>query len=206
MDPFLISKAKIIIGIWVFFIFLLIFARIFMPEKYTAYVKEKKVYAVIIPVVLTGIAVWFTFFEDGKVRFVCRKETQRCDYYHSTLFHKDLRLTDTFSLDGIKDVGIDPYERWILWRHKTVYVLRFYGPENSFEMPKKISFRTNAEEELKKASSFLHTGKPEYLYTKSSDSAGGILFVSIFLLGYAAVAGCFTLLLQMIKLEKVSDG
>ena len=206
MDPFLISKTKIIVGIWGLFFLLLILARIFMPEKFKAYIKEKKEYAVIIPVILIGIAVWYTFFDDNEFRFVCRKETQRCDYYRASLFNKELRLTDTFSLDGITDIEINKRHLWILWRHKTVYVLRFYGPEKSFEMPKGSYYQSDIREEAEKARIFLRGKKSEYVYTKNSDSAGGILFVSIFLLGYTAVAGCFTLLLQMIKREGTSDG
>ena len=202
-DAFISMFVYPVIAIWGVFILLLIF----MPRKRRIFIEKEKKYAVIIPLLLIGSAAWFTFFEDAEFRFVCRKETQHCDYYHSTLFNKELRIADSYSLDGINDTAVKKRKRPRGGRRrgvtKTVYTLVFNGPEKHFEMPKDFHFWEDALEQAEKAGVFLHTDVPEYVYTETSDPVNGIIFFFMIILGSSGMMGCFTLLSKMN--EKESD-
>ena len=192
---------KIFTSSWVVFLLLLVYARIFSPEKLKSFAKEMKLYAVFLLLLLTGTVVWFTFFEDAEFRFVCRKETQRCEYYHSTLFNKELRIAGSFGLDGIDNVEIKRHTRYAGRRRarRPCYAVSFSGNGKSFEMPKKFNYQSDAQKQASLAGAFLHTDVPEYVYTESTDSAEGMIVFSMFILYGTTIMACFSLLSKLFE-------
>ena len=192
---------KIFTSSWAFFLLLLVYARIFSPEKLKSFAKEGKQYAVFLLLLLTGTVVWFTFFEDAEFRFVCLKETQRCEYHHSTLFNKELRIADSFSLDGINNVEIKRHMRYAGKRRarRPYYTVSFSGNGKSFEMPKKFNYRSDAQKQATLTDTFLHTDIPEYIYMETTDSAEGMKAFSMFILYGTTIMACFSLLLKLFE-------
>ena len=188
MYPFLI---KIIAAIWGVFILLMFF----MPPKRRAFIKEEKGLFVMIPVLLLLTAAWFTFFEDAEFRFVCRKDIQRCDCYRSTFFNKELRITDSYALEGITGADVNSHLRW-RGKHskKTAYTVEFSGLGKDFEMPKDFRSRSEAQKQVKLVNNFLHTDISEYVYTETSDPVEGMMLFFMFILGGTGIMACFILL------------
>lgn len=192
---------KIFTSSWVILLLLLVYARIFSPEKLKSFAKETKQYAVFLLLLLAGTIVWFTFFEDAEFRFVCRKETQRCEYHHSTLFNKELRIADSFGLDGINNVEIKRHTRYAGRRRarRPYYAVSFSGNGESFEMPKKFNYQSDAQKQATLADTFLRTDIPEYIYTESTDTAEGMKAFSMFILYGTTIMACFSLLLKLFE-------
>lgn len=192
---------KIFTSSWIVFLLLLVYARIFSPEKLKSFAKEGKQYAVFLLLLLAGTIVWFTFFEDAEFRFVCRKDTQRCEYHHSTLFNKELRIADSFGLDGINNVEIKRHTRYAGRRRarRPYYAVSFSGNGESFEMPKKFNYQSDAQKQAALAGAFLHTDVPEYVYMESTDSVEGMRIFSMFIVSGTTIMACFSLLLKLFE-------
>ena len=203
MNGLVLMFLKITASVWGVVFLLLSFMRIFMPEKCKAFIKEGKNFAVLIAVLMAITAVWFGFFEDAEFRFVCSKETQTCDCYRTSLFRKEPKITDTYSLEGITGADVNSHFRWRSKHSKeTAYTVEFSGPENNFEMPMDFRFRKDAQKQAKLADDFLHTDISEYVYTKTSDPVEGMLMFFLFILNSSGIMACISFLVKMNECKK----
>ena len=201
MDDFVLAFAQPVAAVWGIFILLLVFAY----KKGVSFTnKERNNFSgiLIISVVVLG---WFVFFKDLDFVFDCRKETQRCDYYHSTIYNKKLRQVRSYDLTGIKEVEIKTHIRHT-GKHttKTVYRLEFKGENGRFEMPNDFDFKEDAQKQARRASVFLQTDKPYYVYKdmtpKGSDKVLFII-ITLSLSMFFAIVGILTLLVKIFKKE-----
>ena len=205
MDDFVLSVAGIAAAFGGVFILLLLFMR----RKGLTFTKaEKKSFFFVILIFFVGTG-YFFFFEDADFIFRCGKDTQRCDYYHSTHYNKNIRLARSFDLSGIKEAGIVPHKR-SCGRHcsKTVYRIVFNGENNSFEMPKDFDFKEDAERQAARAAAFLQTDKPYYAYkeiTPNNTKNDSIILLPLFLSVILSMFGSLTILVKIIENRKLQQ-
>lgn len=201
MDDFVLTFLKSSAAIWGLFILLLIYAR----KKGLSFSRQEKnnFYGILIFSVL--VAGWFVFFQDLDFIFDCRKETQRCHYYHSTIYNKKMRLHRSYDLTGIREVEVVSRKRSCgRYCTKTVYRIKFKGENSSFEMAKDFDSRKLAQKQAARATTFLQTDKPYYIYKNlMPERAGHDLF---FLIAAAlsmvyAFVGILVLLVKIFKKE-----
>lgn len=166
MNDFVLMFLQPVAAVWVVFILLLIYAR----KKGLSFTRQEKRSFFGILIISLPILGWFVFFEDLDFTFDCRKDTQTCTYFHSTIYNPNLRPVRSYDLTGIRETGIVPHKR-SCGRHctKTVYRVKFSGENYSFEMPKDFTFTDDARKQAGRAASFLQTDKPRYFY---KDMAG----------------------------------
>ena len=185
--------------IWGIFILLLVYAH----QKRLYFSKKEKRSFVIILFLIVAVLGFFVFFEDLDFLFDCRKETGRCDYYHSTIYNKELRFARSFDLNGITDVEIITRGRRCGRAcTKTVFRLVFKGERDSFEMPKDFDFMEDARDQAGKAAAFLKTDKSRFLYKKiMPENADTELFIFLgaMLSSILAFVGIFTILVKRFK-------
>ena len=163
---------------------------------------EKRSFAVVL-IVLASVLGCFFFFEETGFVFSCRKSTQRCDYFHSTLYNQKLRLKHSYDLTDMTQIEIVPHKRSCgRYCRKTVYRIRFHGNGDGFEMPKDFDLKEDAEEQASKAADFIQTDKPRYVYKDIMPDGAGknlmIVMVSVMSMVFA-LNGVFTLLIKLFK-------
>ena len=202
MDDLVSSVAGIAAAFGGVFILLLLFMR---RQGLTFTKEEKKSFFFIILIFFGGVG-YFFFFEDADFIFRCGKDTQRCDYHHSTHYNKNIRLARSFDLSGIKEAGIVPRKR-SCGRHcsKTVYRIVFNGENNSFEMPKDFDFKEDAERQAARAAAFLQTDKPYYAYkeiTPNNTKNYSIILLPLFLSVILSMFGLLTALTKIFQRKK----
>ena len=194
MNDFVRAFMEPAAAVWGIFALLLIYAR----QKGLSFTRQEKRSFIGILIVLAAVSGWFFFFKDASFIFSCQKSTQRCDYFHSTLYNKNLRLSRSYDLTGIKEIEIVPHKR-SCGRHctKTVYRIRFQGNGDGFEMPKDFDFKDDVRKQAAKASAFVQTDKSAYLYKDIMPDGAGktLMFVIAALMSTAfAFVGIFTIL------------
>lgn len=202
MDYFMSSIAGIVAAFGGVFILLLLFMR----RQGLTFTKEEKKSFFFIILIFFGTVGYFFFFEDADFIFRCGKDTQRCDYHHSTHYNKNIRLARSFDLSGIKEAGIVRHKRSCGRRcSKTVYRIVFNGENNSFEMPKDFDLKEDAERQAARAAAFLQTDKPYYAYqeiTSNDTKHYLIMILPLFLSFILIMYGSLTILVKIIGNRK----
>lgn len=128
----------------------------------------------IIAVVL--VPVFLAVFSDYDFIFDCRRETQKCEYYHSTLLNKELRLAETFDFSGATHAEIKKHYHYRKSGYREAYYkVAFVSANSGFEMPHEFSFYGDAEDEAAKISSFLANDEDTYHYERLRSKEGNIL-------------------------------
>lgn len=165
---------------------------IYMRRNGLAFTGQEKKSFVILTVLFFGATGFFFFFEDDDFVFRCGKDTQSCNYYHSTLYNKKIRHVRSYDLSGIKETGIVPHKR-SCGRHcsRTVYRVVFNGENNSFEMPKDFDFKEDAEKQAARAAAFLQTDKPHYTYKDLKKNDTGKDFILYWLLFFLVLSSMY---------------
>ena len=122
---------------------------------------------------------FFAAFADRDFVFYCQSETQKCEYYRSTLVNKELRLAETYDLSGVASVEIrERFRRRKSGYKDPYYKIAFVSPAGGFEMPREFSFRDDARDEAAEIGAFLAKEKKSYRYERLS-SKNGNLFLYI---------------------------
>lgn len=162
MDDFIIAIfLPISFFLWLIFFFL----RYYMHKKKLSLKKEEKRSICILLTASLCFMFYIIFFEDVDFVFDCRKETQSCHYYHSTIYNRELSLVKSYDLTAVNEIKILTRKRKSgRYSSRTVYRLEFSGPFESFEMPKDFNFKDDAEEQAGRIARFLQTGTPRYVY------------------------------------------
>ena len=185
--------------IWGIFILLLIYAH----HKGLSFTAAERRNFLFVFCTIIAVLGGFALFKDLDFLFECRKETGRCDYYHSTIYNKELRLVRSYDLNGITDVEVVSRRRRCgKTCTKTVFRLVFKGENNSFEMPKDFDYQEDVREQAGKVVSFIKTNKRRFLYKDiTSENADIELFIilSATLSMILPVIGIFTLLAKRFK-------
>ena len=201
MDDLSLSFLRIAAVVWGTFVLLLFYAR----RKGVSFTKSEKRTFFIVVSVLLAVSGGFAFFEDADFVFDCRKETRRCDYFHSTLSDRRVRLVRSYDLSGVDGAEIVSRRRSCgRYCRKTVYRIRFRGRENGFEMPKDFDFKDDAEHQASKAAAFLQTDKPLYRFQDTlPDDAGKDLIVIMgsVLSSALAFGSILTILMKLYKTD-----
>ena len=127
----------------------------------------------IIAVVL--VPVFFAVFSDYDFIFDCRRETKKCEYYHSTLVNKELRLAETFDFSGAMHAEVKKHYHYRKSGYREAYYkIAFVSPDGGFEMPYEFSFYGDAEDEAEKIGSFLANREDAYHYERLRSENGNM--------------------------------
>ena len=205
MNGFFLMFLQPVAAIWGIFVLLLIYAR----KKGLTFTREEKKSFLLLLLVFLGVFGWFVFFEDVNFIFDCRKETRRCDYYHSTIYNKKLRLAQSYDLTGINAVEIKTHKRRNgKYTTKTVYRIRFSGKDGGFEMPKDF-LKEDAQKQAARAVSFVLTGiSPRYVF-KETVSDGSeknlIVVIGLSISMIFAMIGVLTIGIKIFQSKKISS-
>ncbi len=166
---------------WILFITLFILFKkkgLRLNEKQSWHFK-----ALLISVVL--VFGFFFFFKDQDFIFDCRRETQKCEYYHSTLADKELRPAGTFDISDVKNIEIrERYRRRKSGYKDYYYKIAFVSADGGFEMPYDFSFRDDARDEAAKIGAFLEKDQDVYHYERIRSAQGN--FLLYFMIGIFA--------------------
>lgn len=166
---------------WIVFITLFILFKkkgLRLNEKQSWHFK-----ALLISVVL--VFGFFFFFKDQDFIFDCRRETQKCEYYHSTLADKELRPAGTYDISNVKNIEIrERYHRRKSGYKDYYYKIAFVSADGGFEMPYDFSFRDDARDEAEKIASFLTNNEDVYHYERIRSNEGN--FLLYFMIGIFA--------------------
>ncbi|MBR1776976.1 MAG: hypothetical protein IJ752_00110 [Alphaproteobacteria bacterium] len=128
---------------------------------------------------------FFFFFKDQDFIFDCRHDTQKCEYYHSTMANKKLRLAGTYDISDVTNIEIKEHYRRRKSGYKDYfYKIAFVSSNDEFEMPYDFSFRDNARDEAAKISAFLTKNQDVYHYERIRSEEGN--FLLYFMLGFFA--------------------
>ena len=134
--------------------------------------------ALLISVVL--VFGFISFFKDQDFIFDCRRETQKCEYYHSTLANKELRPAGTYDISDVKNIEIrERYHRRKSGYKDYYYKIAFASADGGFEMPYDFSFRDDARDEAEKIASFLTNNEDVYHYERIRSNEGNLLMYFI---------------------------
>ena len=202
MNDFIIIILSISAFIWLMFSFL----HYYMRRKNISLNKKEKETLRFLFIGGIGLIIYFIFFEDADFIFECQKETQKCYYYHSTIYNRELRLVKSYDLTAANEIKIITRRRKSgRYSSRTVYRLKFSGPFDSFEMPKDFSFKDEARKQAELVARFLQTNTPYYTYEKLSPKRSEHeLFIVIFLLISLIVptSGSFIVLCKLFSRRK----
>ncbi|MBO4644638.1 MAG: hypothetical protein J5716_08545 [Alphaproteobacteria bacterium] len=119
---------------------------------------------------------FFFFFKDQDFIFDCRHDTQKCQYYRSTMANKKLKSAGTYDISGVKNIEIREHYYWRKPGYKKhYYKIAFVSADGGFEMPYDFSFRDNAKDEAAKISLFLDKNQDAYHYELIRSDNGNLL-------------------------------
>ena len=150
--------------------------------------KKEKTNLSLILLMSVFASIWFVFFEDQEMIFDCRRDTQKCEYYHSTLYDKQVRLARSYDLSDVKDATVSSYST----RSGKYYKIGFETPTGRFEIPDRFYCNIEIDRHLSEIRSFLKGERPGYIYKKPYDPASEydfIILIALVSLAMAAVAG-----------------
>ena len=162
---------------WVFPLLLSVIALLIalasIPKNKSPEVKAKAIssmkWLVFAFAAATGL---FCFLDDKATYFECRRDTNECVYYRSTVFNPEMRFADSFRLAGNNRVIVEKIKRHRKYSsyYEHILPLHFGG------------FEEGAKEEKVELNRFLTGERDRYVYTNGNsaptlnDFEKGLLF------------------------------
>lgn len=129
--------------------------------------------------VATGL---FCFIDDKATYFECRKETNACVYYRSTIFNPEMRLADKVPLTARSTAFVKKVKRYRKHSSYYEYTVMLVSANSEYELP--MTFRNEkwATDEKVKLNRFLTGERDRYVYMEGvlgqtlNDFEKGLLF------------------------------
>ena len=129
--------------------------------------------------VATGL---FCFIDDKATYFECRKETNACVYYRSTIFNPEIRLADKVPLTARSTAFVKKVKRYRKHSSYYEYTVMLVSANSEYELP--MTFRNEkwATDEKVKLNRFLTGERDRYVYMEGelgqtlNDFEKGLLF------------------------------
>lgn len=125
----------------------------------------------------------FCFSDDKATYFECRKDTNECVYYRSTIFNPEMRFTDKFRLADNNRVVVEKVKRYRKYSAYYEYRLILYAGDAEHILPLHFGgFEGGANKEKVKLNRFLTGERNRYVYTNGdaaptlNDLEKGLLF------------------------------
>ena len=109
------------------------------------------------------------FLDDKAIYFECRKDTNECVYYRSTIFNPEMRLANGFRLADNNRVIVEKVKRRRKYSTYYEYRLILYAGDAEHILPLHFgSFEEGAKEEKAKLNRFLTGEDDRYVYTNGN--------------------------------------
>ena len=106
-------------------------------------------------------------FEDMYSTFDCRSDTQKCEYYSSTLINWKLNPAKTYDISKIIRINVINTNRKRRIYNNHPYNITFFSLDNTFSMPQEFSSYNDAANEAAKINDFLGKKQESYHYEAS---------------------------------------
>ena len=124
----------------------------------------------------------FCFINDKATYFECRKETNACVYYRSTIFNPEIRLADKVPLTARSTAFVKKVKRYRKHSSYYEYTVMLVAANSEYELP--MTFRNEkwATDEKVKLNRFLTGERDRYVYMEGelgqtlNDFEKGLLF------------------------------
>lgn len=124
----------------------------------------------------------FCFINDKATYFECRKETNACVYYRSTIFNPEIRLADKVPLTARSTAFVKKVKRYRKHSSYYEYTVMLVSANSEYELP--MTFRNEkwATDEKVKLNRFLTGERDRYVYMEGelgqtlNDFEKGLLF------------------------------
>ncbi|HBO58712.1 MAG TPA: hypothetical protein DD624_02225 [Alphaproteobacteria bacterium] len=173
---------------WVFPLLLSVIALLIalasIPKNKSPEVKAKAIssmkWLVFAFAAATGL---FCFLDDKATYFECRRDTNECVYYRSTVFNPEMRFADSFRLAGNNRVIVEKIKRHRKYSSYYEYRLILYAGDAEHILPLHFGgFEEGAKEEKVELNRFLTGERDRYVYTNGNsaptlnDFEKGLLF------------------------------
>lgn len=109
------------------------------------------------------------FLDDKATYFECRRDTNECVYYRSTIFNPEMRLANRFRLADNNRVIVEKVKRRRKYSTYYEYRLILYAGDAEHILPLHFgSFEEGAKEEKAKLNRFLTGEDDRYVYTNGN--------------------------------------
>lgn len=124
----------------------------------------------------------FCFINDKSTYFECRKETNACVYYRSTIFNPEMRFADKIPLTARSTAFVKKVKRHRKHSSYYEYTVMLVSANSEYELPMVFRNEEWATEEKVKLNRFLTGERDRYVYMKGSpeptlnDFEKGLLF------------------------------
>ena len=118
-------------------------------------------------------------FEDMYSTFDCRSDTQKCEYYSSTLITRELKPAGTYDISEITRTEVQRTNRKRRFYDNHPYRIRFVSHNDSFSMPQEFSSFDNAANEAAKIDAFLTRKEASYHYEASRPTSETVFHIII---------------------------
>jgi len=109
------------------------------------------------------------FWDDKATYFECRRDTNECVYYRSTIFNPEMRFADKFHLAEQTTTAVKRVKRHRKYSTYYEYKLVLHTDGTEYELPLHFGgFEEGANEEKAKLNRFLTGEGDRYVYTNGT--------------------------------------
>ena len=126
-------------------------------------------------------------FGDMYSTFDCQSDTQKCEYYSSTLINRELKPAQTYDISEITRTEVQRTNQKRRFYDNHPYRIRFVSSNKSFSMPQEFSSFDDAANEAVKIDALLKRKEASYHYEASRPTFETVFHIiitpSLFLYG-----------------------
>lgn len=136
--------------------------------------KESKSNFKIILIILFGTGVYAYLFSDNDIVFTCQKDTMECQYYHNTMFNRNLRLAGSYPISPDARASVKIKRNY--WRRgysRSYYKIivkaereNFAFPTEIFTFPEEFPQEHKAELYAQRFNTFISSDLPSFQFAE----------------------------------------
>ncbi len=129
--------------------------------------KESKSNFKIILIILFGTGVYAYLFSDNDIVFTCQKDTMECQYYHNTMFNRNLRLAGSYPISpdaraSVKIKSNYPHRGY----SRSYYKIIVKAERENFAFPKEFPQESEAELYAQRFNTFISSDLPSFQFAE----------------------------------------
>lgn len=129
--------------------------------------KESKSNFKIILIILFGTGVYAYLFSDNDIVFTCQKDTMECQYYHNTMFNRNLRLAGSYPISPDARASVEIKSNYLRRGYsRSYYKIIVKAERENFAFPKEFPQESEAELYAQRFNTFISSDLPSFQFAE----------------------------------------